>query len=90
MARAGPRQKRFQGTGKRAGKPHGECDWECKGGIERPEKHSGEPGPFVGSGQHQSLGFRQRLIEGVGDHVEELGLEPLGEKREVVEVRVLL
>ena len=42
------------------------------------------------SGQHRSLALRQRLIKGVGDHVEKLCLEPLGEKREVIEVRVLL
>ena len=59
-------------------------------GIERSEKNSGETGPFAGSRQHLSLAFRQRFIKGVGDHVEELGREPFGEKREVVEVRVLL
>ena len=44
----------------------------------------------LGGGQHSSVGFRQRCIKGVGDHVKELGLEPCGEKRDVVEVRVLL
>ena len=41
-------------------------------------------------GQHSSVGFRQQRIKGVGDHVKELDLEPCGEKRDVVEVRVLL
>ena len=40
--------------------------------------------------QRWSLAFDQRLIKGVGHHVEKLGLKPCGEKREVVEVRVLL
>ena len=86
----GRANKESHGRGKHAGKPHGERGLDYKGRVERPEKHSGEPGPFVGSRQHRSLAFRQRLIKGVGDHVEELGRKPFDEKREVVEVRVLL
>ncbi len=41
-------------------------------------------------GQHSSVVFLQRFIEGVRDRVEILGLEPRLEKGEVVEVGVLL
>lgn len=37
-------------------------------------------------GQHRSLAFDQRLIKGVGDHVEILRFEPRLEEVEIVEV----